>query len=57
MMLGALLEVIAVRHKADPSARVQFALDMLTVAACGRAIRIMRNDLPDEPVSQTQDAH
>lgn len=48
LMIGALLETIAVRHRAEPSPRVQFALDMLTIAACERAIRIMRSDLPEE---------
>jgi hypothetical protein len=47
LWLRAIAELVARRRKdTDPSDRVQFALDMLYVAACERAVRILGNDLP-----------
>ena len=33
-------------HDPDPSDRVQLACDLMTIAACERAARILRSDLP-----------
>jgi len=46
LWLRAIGEVLSKRAKAsDPSDRVQFALDMLHIAACERAVRILQNDV------------
>lgn len=45
--LEKVVEVLANRsRKPDPSPRVQLAMDMLVIAACERAERIFRSDLP-----------
>jgi hypothetical protein len=47
LWLRAIGELIAKRSvKTDPSDRVQFALDMLMIAACERGARILGSDLP-----------
>lgn len=44
--LKAAHEIVAARfERTDPSDRVQFALDMMVVAACERVGRILRSDL------------
>ncbi|HKI20099.1 MAG TPA: hypothetical protein VKA15_19575 [Isosphaeraceae bacterium] len=50
LWLKAILPLLQLRSAdADPSDRVQFAFDQMTVAACERAARILRGDLqPDE---------
>jgi len=47
LWLRAIGELIAKRPKiGDPSDRVQFALDMIFIAACERGVRILNNDVP-----------
>ena len=47
LWLRAITALVASRGKtSDPSDRVQFALDMLFVAACERGVRILGNDIP-----------
>lgn len=36
-------------HETDPSGRVQFAFDLMYIAACERVARILRGDLPTNP--------
>jgi hypothetical protein len=50
LWLKAILPLLQFRSPdADPSDRVQFAFDQMTIAACERAARILRSDLrPDE---------
>jgi len=46
LWLKAILPLLQMRSPdADPSDRVQFAFDQMTIAACERAARILRNDL------------
>ena len=46
LWIRAIGELVARRPKvSDPSDRVQFALDMLFVAACERGVRILGNDV------------
>jgi hypothetical protein len=33
-------------HETDPSGRVQLAFDLMHIAACERASRLLRSDLP-----------
>ncbi len=49
LWLKAILPLLQLRSPdADPSDRVQFAFDQMTIAACERAARILRSDLrPD----------
>jgi hypothetical protein len=49
LWLKAILPLLQLRSQnADPSDRVQFAFDQMTIAACERAARILRTDLrPD----------
>jgi hypothetical protein len=35
-------------HDSDPSGRVQLAFDLMHIAACERASRLLRSDLPSE---------
>jgi hypothetical protein len=47
LWLRAIGDLVAKRRQtSDPSDRVQYALDMLHVAACERAVRILSADLP-----------
>jgi len=50
LWLKAILPLLQLRSPdADPSDRVQFAFDQMTIAACERAARILRTDLrPDQ---------
>ncbi len=50
LWLKAILPLLQLRSRdSDPSDRVQFALDQMTIAACERAARILRTDLrPDQ---------
>jgi hypothetical protein len=48
--LRAITPLLALRsHDTDPSGRVQLAFDLLHVAACERAARILRADLAEDP--------
>jgi hypothetical protein len=49
LWLKAILPLLQLRSPdTDPSDRVQFAFDQMTIAACERAARILRTDLaPD----------
>jgi hypothetical protein len=50
LWLKAILPLLQLRKgHSDPSDRVQFALDQMTIAACERAGRILRGDLWSEP--------
>jgi hypothetical protein len=47
LWLRAIIPLLELRsHDTDPSARVQFADDMMHIAACERVARLMRGDLP-----------
>jgi len=47
--LKACRKIMAGRtHDSDPSSRVQFAADLVYVAAAERAARLLRSDMPDE---------
>jgi hypothetical protein len=50
LWLKAILPILQLRSPdADPSDRVQYAFDQMTIAACERASRILRTDLrPDQ---------
>jgi len=49
LWLKAILPLLQLRSPdADPSDRVQFAFDQMTIAACERAARILHNDLRPE---------
>jgi hypothetical protein len=51
LWLRAIVPLLAARsHDADPSGRVQLALDLMHIAACDRIRRLLRSDLPDEPM-------
>ena len=44
--LRAITPILQLRsHDADPSGRVQLAFDLLHIAACERASRILRSDI------------
>jgi hypothetical protein len=46
LWLRALLPLLELRsHDSDPSPRVQFAFDVMHIAACERVARICRSDL------------
>jgi hypothetical protein len=46
LWLKAILPLLQLRSPdADPSDRVQFAFDQMTIAACERAARILHSDL------------
>jgi hypothetical protein len=47
LWLKALLPILQLRsHDTDPIGRVQFSYDQMHIAACERATRILRSDLP-----------
>lgn len=47
LWLRAIVSLIQLRtRESDPSHRVQYALDQMQIAACERAARILRSDLP-----------
>jgi hypothetical protein len=47
LWLRAIGELVVKRQRTtDPSDRVQFALDMLVIAACERGIRVLGSDIP-----------
>jgi hypothetical protein len=49
LWLKAVIPLLQLRSgEADPSGRVQFALDRMYVSACERIIRILHCDLDDE---------
>lgn len=49
LWLKAITPLLQLRsHEPDPSGRVQLAFDLLHVAACERAARILRSDLKDD---------
>jgi hypothetical protein len=51
LWLRALVPLLQLRaQEADPSDRVQFALDRMHIAACERVARILRSDLPPDRV-------
>jgi hypothetical protein len=46
LWLKAILPLLQLRSPdSDPSDRVQFAFDQMSIAACERVVRILRNDL------------
>jgi hypothetical protein len=47
LWLRAIVPLLQLRtHETDPSGRVQFAFDLMYIAACERIARILRSDLP-----------
>ena len=47
LWLRAIIPLLQLRsHDSDPSGRVQFAYDLMHIAACERVARLMRTDLP-----------
>jgi hypothetical protein len=47
LWLKAVVPLLQLRsHETDPSGRVQFAFDLMYIAACERVARILRSDLP-----------
>jgi hypothetical protein len=49
LWLRAIIPLLQLRsHDSDPSGRVQLAFDLMHIAACERASRLLRNDLPAE---------
>jgi hypothetical protein len=47
LWLRAIIPLLQLRsHEADPSGRVQLAFDLMHIAACERARRLLRSDLP-----------
>jgi hypothetical protein len=49
LWLRAITPLLQLRsHESDPSGRVQLAFDLMHIAACDRARRILRGDLPPE---------
>jgi hypothetical protein len=47
LWLKAVVPLLQLRsHETDPSGRVQFAFDLMYIAACERIARILRSDLP-----------
>jgi hypothetical protein len=49
LWLRALIPLLQIRsHDTDPSGRVQLAFDLMHIAACERARRLIRSDLPDD---------
>ena len=48
LWVRALIPLLQLRSRdSDPNGRVQFALDLMHIAACERVGRILRSDLPD----------
>ena len=46
LWIKALVPILQMRsHGTDPSSRVQLAFDLMHIAACERAARILRSDL------------
>ena len=49
LWLRTLIPLLQLRsHDTDPSGRVQLASDLMHIAACERARRLLRSDLPDD---------
>ena len=49
LWLRAIIPLLQLRsHDSDPSARVQLSSDLMHIAACERARRLLRSDLPDD---------
>jgi hypothetical protein len=49
LWLRAIIPLLQARsHDADPSGRVQFAFDLMHIAACERVGRILRSDRPED---------
>ena len=49
LWLKAIVPLLQLRsHESDPSQRVQFAFDLMYIAACERVARILRSDLPSD---------
>jgi hypothetical protein len=49
LWLRAIIPLLQLRsHDSDPSGRVQLAFDLMHIAACERASRLLRSDLPAE---------
>lgn len=47
LWLRAIIPLLQLRsHEADPSGRVQLAFDLMHIAACERASRLLGSDLP-----------
>lgn len=46
LWLRAIVPIVQLRsHESDPSGRVQLAFDLMHIAACERAARILQSDL------------
>ena len=49
LWLRAIIPLLQLRsHDPDPSGRVQLAFDLMHIAACERASRLLRSDLPSD---------
>jgi hypothetical protein len=49
LWLKAIVPLLQLRsHETDPSSRVQFAFDLMYIAACERIARILRTDLSSD---------
>jgi hypothetical protein len=49
LWVRALIPLLRMRSReADPSSRVQLALDLMHIAACERVRRLLRDDLADD---------
>jgi hypothetical protein len=49
LWVRALIPLLQLRSReSDPSSRVQFALDLMHIAACERIRRLLRSDLPQD---------
>ncbi len=49
LWLRTIIPLLQIRsHNSDPSGRVQLAYDLMHIAACERASRLLRSDLPSE---------
>ena len=47
LWLRSIIPLLQLRtHDSDPSSRVQFAFDLMHIAACERVSRLLRSDLP-----------
>jgi hypothetical protein len=45
LWLRAIIPLLSIRsHDTDPSDRVQFAVDLMHIAACERVVRLMHSD-------------
>jgi hypothetical protein len=50
LWLRALIPLLQLRSRdSDPSGRVQFAFDLMHIAACERVSRFVRGDLREQP--------